>query len=359
MCAKACPFNSIAHLQRPCKKSCPVDAMTYDDDGLCVIDEEKCIRCGQCIIHCPFAAIRTKYQIVDVVEALKSDQEVYLMAAPSVEGQYGPDITMASWRKAAKEVGFTDFVEVGLGADLTTSAEAVEWKEAYEKGELRTTSCCPAFVNMIQRHFPELKDKISTAVSPMCETSRMIKAKHPDAVTVFIGPCTAKKSEIEDQKIPGNADYALTFAEINAIFRAKDVKLEPMEEDYQRASIFGKMYAQAGGVADSCVQYLHEEGFEEPLSILKVCGGDECKKALMQAKRGRLGEEFIEGMVCDGGCFNGPNAHGDAMKSKTARRKLLKNADNRTIHDNLQSVDLESFSRYRKPEEGQVMAENK
>ncbi len=347
MCAKACPFNAIAHLERPCKSSCPVDALTYDENGLSVILEDKCIRCGQCITHCPFAAIRSKYWLVDVIEALKSEKEVYAMAAPSIEGQYGEGITMASWRKALKEVGFTDYVEVGLGADLTTSAEAVDWKEAHEKGEMRTTSCCPGFVNMIYRHYPELADKVSTAVSPMCQTSRLIKAEHPDAVTVFIGPCVAKKSEIIDQKIPGNADYAISFSEINAILRARGVTLEPMEEDYQRASVFGKMYAFAGGVADSCVEYLKEEGYQEDLSILKVCGGAECKKALKLASLGRLPEEFIEGMACDGGCFHGPSARDDSAKAVRDRKKMIARADKRTIHENLADYDLTKFSRYR------------
>ena len=30
-CSQACPYNAIAHLERPCKKVCPVDAITYDE----------------------------------------------------------------------------------------------------------------------------------------------------------------------------------------------------------------------------------------------------------------------------------------------------------------------------------------
>ena len=56
-CAQACPYNAIAHLKRPCKFSCPVDAITYDEHGISIIDKEKCIRCGKCIHSCPFGAI--------------------------------------------------------------------------------------------------------------------------------------------------------------------------------------------------------------------------------------------------------------------------------------------------------------
>ena len=39
MCASACPYSAIAHLTRPCKKPCPLNAITYNENGLCVIDD--------------------------------------------------------------------------------------------------------------------------------------------------------------------------------------------------------------------------------------------------------------------------------------------------------------------------------
>src|SRR5699024_7865597 len=110
-------YNAIAALKRPCKFSCPVDAITYDERGISVIDDEKCIRCGHCIHRCPFGAIGSKSFIVQVIEALKSKHPVYAMVAPATEGMFGKGITMNSWKKAMKEVGFTDLVEVGLGGD--------------------------------------------------------------------------------------------------------------------------------------------------------------------------------------------------------------------------------------------------
>ena len=99
------------------------------------------------------------------------------MAAPATEGQFGEKITMNSWKKAMKEVGFDDFVEVGLGGDMTAAYEAEEWAEAYRKKKKKVTSCCPAFVNMVRKHYPEIADAISTTVSPMAAVSRLLKAK--------------------------------------------------------------------------------------------------------------------------------------------------------------------------------------
>ena len=347
MCAKACPYNAIAYLKRPCKFSCPVNAITYDENGISVIDKNKCIRCGQCIHRCPFGAIGSKTFIVDVIKALKSDRPVFAMVAPSAEGQFGADITMASWKKAMKDLGFDDMIEVGAGGDMTTKSEAEEWLEAYENGEKKTTSCCPAFVNMIRLHFPELGDKISTTVSPMCMISRMIKAKVPNAYTVFIGPCLAKKSEVVDQQIEGNADAVLTFSEIRAIMKAKDVVLEPVSETYQESSVYGKRYGNAGGVTASVLEYMKETGHEVEPKVYKANGAADCKKALMLMKMDRLPEDFIEGMACEGGCVGGPSSFSDQNATKKTREDMISCADCRTIIENLANYDLTAFSQHR------------
>lgn len=346
-CAKACPYNAIAHLKRPCKFSCPVDAITYNEYGLSVINKDKCIRCGKCIHSCPFGAIGTKSFMVPVIEALKSGKHVYAMAAPATEGQFGPDITMASWRKAMKEIGFVDFYDVGLGGDMTAAYEAEEWTEAYKEGKKKVTSCCPAFVNMVRMHFPQLADCVSTTVSPMCAVSRLIKARDPEAVTVFIGPCVAKKSEVVDQQIEGNADFVLTYSEIRAIMRAKNVKLEPCENNDQIASTFGKRFANSGGVTAAVLQSMKEADADIDVKVQKANGAAECKKALLLLRAGKLPFDFIEGMACEGGCVGGPSAYNDQFSSKKNRDALISQADDRGIHENLSRYQMDSFSMHR------------
>lgn len=346
-CAKACPYNAIAHLKRPCKFSCPVDAITYNEYGLSVINKDKCIRCGKCIHSCPFGAIGTKSFMVPVIEALKSGKHVYAMAAPATEGQFGSDITMASWRKAMKEIGFVDFYDVGLGGDMTAAYEAEEWTEAYKEGKKKVTSCCPAFVNMVRMHFPQLADCVSTTVSPMCAVSRLIKAQDPEAVTVFIGPCVAKKSEVVDQQIEGNADFVLTYSEIRAIMRAKNVKLEPCENNDQIASTFGKRFANSGGVTAAVLQSMKEADADIDVKVQKANGAAECKKALLLLRAGKLPFDFIEGMACEGGCVGGPSAYNDQFSSKKNRDALISQADDRGIHENLSRYQMDSFSMHR------------
>lgn len=346
-CSQACPYNAIADLMRPCKRSCPVDAITMDEDGIVVIDEKKCIQCGNCIHSCPFGAISAKTFMVDVINLINAGKRVIAMVAPATEGQFGPDITMASWRTALKKIGFADMVEVALGGDMTAAAEAAEWAEAFKEGKKMTTSCCPAFVNMIKQHFPTLLDHMSTTVSPMCAVSRMLKAMDPEAITVFIGPCTAKKSETLDLNIQGNADYAMTLGEIHAMMLAKDVDLEPEENSLQDGSVFGKRFGNSGGVTAAVLECLKETDETTDINVMKCSGAAECKKALMLLRAGKLPADFVEGMVCVGGCVGGPSKHKTENEAKKARDMLIGMADSREVHENLNKYPMEDFSMHR------------
>ena len=346
-CAAACPYNAIAHLERPCKRVCPVDAITYDEYGICRIDEEKCIRCGICIHNCPFGAIGTISTVVQVIEAIKTGKKVVAMLAPATEGQFGPEITMASWRTALKKAGFADMVEVGLGGDLTAASEAVEWAEAYKEGKKMTTSCCPAFVNMIKTHFPALKENMSTTVSPMCGVSRYLKRQDPETVTVFVGPCIAKKSEAADHAVKGNADFVLTYGEIRSLLYGRDIELEPEPDDVQQSSVYGKRFGDGGGVTAAVLRCFEEMGEDIKPEVMKCSGAAECKKALLLMKAGRLPADFIEGMVCEGGCVGGPSKNMTVLESKKARDALIAKADKRGVLENLKALGADKVPMHR------------
>jgi len=351
-CYQACPYNAIADLQRPCKKSCPVDAISMDENMRVRIDNDKCIRCGACIQGCPFGAVSDSSRMTEVIDALLSGKPVYAMVAPAGEGQFGPDISMESLRVGLKEMGFKDMFEVALGADYVADSEAKEWNEAHKEGKKMTTSCCPAFVHMIRRHFPQLAENISTTISPMAATARLIRAIDSEAVCVFIGPCIAKKSEAgQVQHIKGeNADLVLTFEEIDAMFKAKDITLKPAEEYVQQGSIYGKNFAKSGGVTKAVLEAVREQNVGEEFKVCTCNGADECKKALMMLRAGRLPEDFIEGMVCEGGCVNGPGSLKTAQKATADRNKLIGKSDARTIEGSVAEYDKYEFEMHRTEE---------
>ena len=122
----------------------------------------------------------------------------------------------------------------------------------------------------------------------MVAVSRYLKHLDPDCVTVFIGPCIAKKGETMNELIADRADYALTYGEIVALLESKGITVEQSEEDYQEASLFGKRFAGSGGVAKAVMEVM-EEMDEDTSSIrLMACaGGDECKKAMMLLNAGK------------------------------------------------------------------------
>lgn len=346
MCAKACPYGAIIHQERPCKKACPVGAIFYDEAGICRIDESKCIHCGHCIHNCPFGAINSKIFCVDIIRAIKAGKRVVAMCAPATEGQFGPEISMAAIRAALKKIGFADMVEVGLGGDMTAAYEAMEWIEARKEGRIMTTSCCPAFISMLRHHFPKIyEENKSATVSPMVAVSRYLKSQDPDCVTVFIGPCIAKKGETLNPYVADSADYALTYGEIVALMDSRGVAVEPVEEAYQEASLFGKRFAGTGGVANAVLEVMREMGEDtEEIRLMTCAGGEECKKAMMLLKAGKLDVDFVEGMICPGGCVGGPSKHQAENLVLRARTELLGKADDRKVLENLAQYPMDRFS---------------
>ena len=324
-----------------------MDAISYNEFGIAHIDEEKCVNCGHCIHNCPFGAIGSKVYLVDIINEIKAGKEVIAMVAPSIEGQFG-DANLASIRQALKKMGFADMVEVGLGADLTAAYEAREWIEAIKEGNKLTTSCCPAFVEMIRKNYPDIYEKNkSKTVSPMCATSRYLKVIKPYAKTVFIGPCVAKKKEAQNEDIPGNADYVMTFGELQILMNSAGVTFEPADDFDQESSLFGKKFASSGGVANAVLEVMKELGEEtENIKLLRASGGADCKKAIMLLKHGRLPEDFIEGMFCPGGCVGGPSKRKTEIEITKARNKQLAAADDRKVLDNIKDLPLDKFSMY-------------
>ena len=338
MCAQACPYNAISDARRPCVRSCPVDAISVDKKNRrASIDYNKCISCGSCTVACPFSAISDVSMICDVIGDIREGKEIYACFAPSIEGQFG-GVSVGEMIVALTQLGFAGAMEVALGADATAYYEAQEAKEVAREGGHMTTSCCPAFYNMVQKHYPQLMDKVSHTVSPMVATARFIKKEHPGAKVAFIGPCIAKKSEVrryQRAKAEG-ADYAITFEELAAMFEAKGVDPEAVAAaGVQQGSIYGKNFATTGGVSAAVQQVLVEDQFDMPVSCLKCSGAAECKKALLMLRAGKVSETIIEGMACEGGCINGPAKITPVRHSVGMRRQLMMNVDDRKIGENL------------------------
>lgn len=305
-CMEVCPFHAVVHIPVPCEEACPVDAIRKNDDGVAVIDHRKCIGCGKCARSCPFGAIVERSGVFPVAKMLKNGDKMVAMVAPSIEGQFPG--TLGQIKSAIKKLGFDEVVEVAEGARITSEHEAEELAERLESGEkFMTTSCCPAWMELIENHIPYLKTKYSSTLSPMGYTADIVRERFPGYKSIFIGPCLAKKIEVA-KKYGDKIDGVLTFTELASLFIAKDIDVQQMEEsDLGEDGEFKdcREYAVTGGVASCVLRRFEDKG--ENIRVLSVNGLDKKQVRLMKTWEKRAPEaEIVEVMCCEGGCINGP-----------------------------------------------------
>lgn len=301
-------------------EECRNESDKPDCDNACIINQEKeglliedgrCISCGKCISKCPLGAISDKVEFIPMVKYLQENIPVYANVAPAIVGQFGKDITPGMLRNALKSIGFTDMVEVALFADIITLHEVDEYiNNVKKKGDFLITSCCcPVWINMISKNYPELYKRLTKIVSPMIASGRVIKMLFPEAITVFIGPCIAKKAEAKEPELKGAIDYVLTFEELNEIFKALDINLNEMpDEQKEQSSYGGRIYGKTGGVSKA-VQVTIEKIAPEKIDNFKPLQADgvkNCKELLDDLQNNKIKANFIEGMGCKGGCVGGP-----------------------------------------------------
>ena len=309
-CFNQCPYRAVSKIERPCAVACGVDAIETDEYGRAKINYDKCVSCGQCIVNCPFGAIADKSQIMQVITAMKRSEEVIACVAPAFVGQFGKDATPAKIKAAMRILGFTDVVEVAIGADLCTIQEAHDFlEEVPAKQPFMGTSCCPAWSVMAKKMFPQFKDYISMALTPMVITARMVKKDHPNARICFIGPCSAKKLEANRKAVRSDVDFVLTFEELQGMFDAKDIDFATLEagpeDDMVEGSTMARGFAMGGGVAAAVVEAVHHIDPSVQMKFMAAEGLRDCRKMLLMAKTGRYDGYLLEGMACPGGCVAG------------------------------------------------------
>ena len=319
-CLNVCPYHAIIKKERPCAKACGMNAIKSDDHGRAIIDYEKCVSCGQCLVSCPFGAIADKSQLFQVIKSMNDGNEVIAAIAPAFVGQFGLKGNVKQLKAAMKEVGFSDVVEVAIGADLCTLQEAEDFlEEVPAKQPFMGTSCCPAWSVMAKKEFPEFAGYISMALTPMVLTARLIRKSHPNAKIVFVGPCAAKKLEAMRKSVRSEVDFVLTFEEVAGMFEAKNIVFNDLdydnETDFNEASKDGRGFAVSGGVANAVVNVIKEKYPDKEIKVHAEEGLANCKKMLQQAKTGKYDGYLLEGMACPGGCIAGAGTIQSLRKS--------------------------------------------
>lgn len=275
-----------------CIRHCPVKSIRFSGNQAYIIGNE-CILCGQCFVSCPQDA----KQIVDETEKVKvllqSGDPVIVSLAPSFIANYeGRGI--GAMREAIKKLGFYDVEETAIGATIVKNE--YERMADEETQDIIITSCCHSVNLLIQKYFPGLLPYLADVLSPMQAHCADIKRRHPNAKTVFIGPCVAKKDEA--QHYEGLVDAVLTFDELTAWLKAENVDIpEEMDKDENSRARF---FPTSGGILKSL-------SHQNPdYTYMTIDGTENCIAALKDIEAGKLQRCFIEMSACAGSCIGGP-----------------------------------------------------
>ena len=298
----------------PGEGACAFDAIhsAPEEGGRVAIDVTRCVGCSACIDACAAKKLEASRDAVAAMEAVRRHEgPVYALVAPAFMGQFSEAVTPGMLRSAFLRLGFDGMIEVALFADILTLKEALEFdKNITREGDFQLTSCCcPLWIAMIRKIYSELQSHLPASVSPMIACGRSVKALHPDALTIFVGPCIAKKAEAREKDLVGAVDYVLTFQEVRDIFAAAGIDpaaLEDRERDH--SSRAGRIYARTGGVSEAVRSTVERLNPHRKISMRtrQADGVPGCRALIDDLLAGKIDANFFEGMGCVGGCVGGP-----------------------------------------------------
>ena len=275
-----------------CIRFCPVKSIRFSGNQAYIIGNE-CILCGHCFVVCPQDA----KQIVDETEKarvlLQSGAPVYVSLAPSFIANY-EGVGIGSMRTALKKLGFCDAEETAVGATIVKN----EYERMIDEQEsdVIISSCCHSVNLLIQKYFPKELPYLANVLSPMQAHCMDIKKRVPEAKTVFIGPCVAKKDEA--QYYEGIVDAVLTFDELTKWLKDEGIELTPETDSNENSR--ARFFPTTGGILKTMKQ-------DNPdYTYMAIDGVENCIQALKDIENGKVHKCFIEMSACSGSCVGGP-----------------------------------------------------
>lgn len=274
-----------------CIRHCPVKAIRFSGNQAHIIGDE-CILCGHCFVVCPQNAKEIVNE-TEKVKVLMQSNPVYVSLAPSFIANY-EGVGINAMRKALKKLGFCDVEETAIGATVVKNEYERLLNE--EKRDIVISSCCHSVNLLIQKYFPILLPYLADVLSPMQAHCQDIKRRHPEAKTVFVGPCVAKKDEAEHYD--DVVDAVLTYDELTDWLNKEGITLE-REMDSQEESK-ARLFPTTGGILKTMKQ--DAPGYD----YMAIDGIENCIAVLKDIEAGDIHNTFIEMSACVGSCVGGP-----------------------------------------------------
>lgn len=274
-----------------CIRNCPVNAIRYADGHAAILQDE-CIVCGECVVTCPQRGDFVNSCVDEIRDIIKSGGRVVASVGPSFISDL-PVGSIEGMRRTLLQLGFTDAQETSLGSEIVSR----EYERIMRDDEMNLliSSCCPSIVMLIQRYYPDIVPFLAPVKSNMEIHCDMLKKQYPDAYTVFIGPCYARKSEVETAP---SVDFAITFYELREWMReegAEPIFVDRVPGDGKRA----RRYPRQDGIVKSMTPVA---GWNR----VAVDGVNDCIAALNEIRHGDVKKTFLEMTACEGSCVNGP-----------------------------------------------------
>ena len=275
-----------------CIRHCPVKAIRFSGNQAHIIGNE-CILCGHCFVVCP----QNAKEIVDSTEKVRvliqSGDPVIVSLAPSFVANYD-GVGIDAMRKALQKLGFTDVEETAIGATIVKTEYERMLRE--EEHDIIITSCCHSINLLIQKYFPAELPYLADVMSPMQAHCVDIKKRIPNAKTVFIGPCVAKKDEAEYYE--GLVNAVLTFEELTNWLKAEHITLDKELDNTPESR--ARFFPTTGGILKTMAQ--NAPGY----TYMALDGVENCITALKDIENGKIHKCFIEMSACVGSCIGGP-----------------------------------------------------
>lgn len=311
-----------------CVRHCDVKAIRVQD-GQAQVVPELCILCGTCIRTCPQKAKDVRSAIEDVKQALKDGRKVIASIAPSAPAYFGFHY-FSEMEAALRQLGFHAAFETAVGAEMVAWAHRDTIERMPERRPVIASSC-PVVVNLIEKYHPDLIPHLAPIVSPMIAHGRLLARQYgPEAYVVFIGPCIAKKLEIQEESEAGAVSAAMTFRGLDKWFREEGIAFQKQTGDAESPSpADGRLFPMEGGLIGTAG--LNTDMLNNTLIV--ASGLKTCENILGDIRAGQLGAELVELMACTGGCINGPAMADLEGGIYSARQKIIEYHRHRAAYE--------------------------
>jgi len=390
-CVTSCCDVQNINVLTPAERGFNSFISTFNEKSL---KESECTYCGQCVAVCPTGALQERFDYKKLMDILNDDEKFTIVQlAPSVRvalcEEFNMDIKDLSLKKivtALKALNFKKVFDTNFSADLTIIEEAEELIDRIKNnGKLPMfTSCCPAWVRMVETKYPKLIDNLSSCKSPQQMFGATAKAflhnvydvNKKDMFVVSIMPCIAKKYEADREEMKDDVDMVITTREFARLLRLASIDIKSLDESefdspFGVSSGAGMIFGRTGGVMEAALRTAYRKLKGEDMTVNSIDFKENeagifegyvnlDNKKLKLAVVSSLGKaqkllnddinkyDFIEVMACPSGCINGggqPFIKGDLNILNTRIDDVNAIDENSDIRVSLDNPDIKNIYR--------------